>query len=126
MSSKTIGNEKDPLVTERDDKQVSRYQKHRQTPQRTGRALHLSLLLVLAAIALTLQRYGQSGTTTYRADGKKLPDTFVICSDEGRKVYTVPEQGGVGAVECLVVRGKMVIDVGSKGVFTEALQESVT
>jgi len=47
--------------------------------------------------------------------GKELPEWYAICSKEGRKVYTVPEESGVGGVECVVVGGKEVVDTGSIG-----------
>jgi len=46
-----------------------------------------------------------------------LPEWYAICSKEGKKVYTVPEEGGMGAVECVVVGGKEVVDTGSLGTY---------
>lgn len=44
-----------------------------------------------------------------------MPQWYGICSKEGKKVYTVPEAGGLGAVECVVVKDKEVVDTGSLG-----------
>jgi hypothetical protein len=51
----------------------------------------------------------------YQVGGEDLPEWYAICSKEGRKIYTVPEDEGVGAVECVVVGGKEVMDTGSLG-----------
>ncbi len=104
--------EKAPLLNQR-------YQKH--PPPRTARptrSLHISVsLFILAAFVLYAQRQGISKSKVPYEFGptRALPDLYGICSKEGKKVYTVPEEGGVGGVECLVVGGKEVVDTGSLG-----------
>jgi len=107
----STSNEKTPLVPER-------YQRHpRPKTARPTRALHISIsLLILAGFVIYAQRHGYSKSRrTYEVGGKVLPEYYGICSKEGKKVYTVPEEGGVGAVGCVVVSGKGVVDTGSLG-----------
>ncbi|WVQ83884.1 hypothetical protein IAT38_006028 [Cryptococcus sp. DSM 104549] len=102
---------------------VAPYQRHPPPPRQSRtstRALHISVsLLILAAFVIYAQR--QAGEVkkvpppkTYSVGGDELPERYAICSREGRKVYTVPaDEEGVGAVECVVVEDKSVIDTGS-------------
>lgn len=46
-------------------------------------------------------------------DQEALPSTYGICTRDRQGIYAVPEAGGVGAVECVVVSGKEVADSGS-------------
>ena len=82
---------------------------------RTTRSLHLSLTLGILALFVLYARQNGSQLNTYAYGGKKMPQQYAICSKEGKNIYTVPEEGGVGAVECVVVSGKEVIDTGSIG-----------
>lgn len=82
---------------------------------RPTRSLHISIsLLILGAFVIYAQKKGiTGGKTVYSVDGKSLPEYYAICSKEGKKVYTVPVAGGVGATECVVVGGNEVVDSGS-------------
>jgi hypothetical protein len=98
--------------------QPGRYQKiPRPPPSRPTRHIHISItLLILACFILYANNQRHSSKATFYQVGKgDLPEWYAICSKEGKKVYTVPEQGGVGAVECVVVGGKEVVDTGSLG-----------
>ena len=108
MSSST---KKQPAVHER-------YQRHpppRDT--RPTRSLHISIsLLILTCFVLYAQRNAKiKPRLPYEPGGRSLPEWYGICSREGKKVYTVPKEGGIGPVECVVVGGKEVIDSGSLG-----------
>jgi hypothetical protein len=59
----------------------------------------------------------------FEAGGKRLPEYYGVCSKEG-KVYTVPPVKGLGAVECVVVKGKEVVDTGSLGEPRQPIQRS--
>jgi hypothetical protein len=81
-------------------------------PVRPTRALHIAIsLLILGGFVF----YAQRNIPKHAPRIDKLQESYAICSKEGRKVYTVPEEGGVGGVECVVVRGKEVLDTGSLG-----------
>jgi hypothetical protein len=100
--------------------QPGRYQKTpRPAPSRPTRHIHISItLLILACFILYANNQRHSSKATLYQVGKgNLPDWYAICSKEGKKVYTVPEEGGVGAVECVVVGGKEVVDTGSLGAY---------
>ena len=109
--------EKDPLlssitpaVPRKTSKPARRPPKRIQT-----RSLHLSITLgILCLFVLYAQRDG-SGRIAYKSGGRKMPDRYAICSKEGKLVYSIPEEGGVGGVECVVVEGKMILDIGSRG-----------
>ena len=45
----------------------------------------------------------------------KFPGWYGICSKEGKRIYTVPVEGGLGEAECIVVGDKRVVDTGSLG-----------
>lgn len=96
---------------------TQRYQPQpRPPPVRPTRALNLSIsVLILVFFALWSQNPFRSTDAVYHAGGKALPHTYAICSREGKRVYTVPVEGGVGAVECVVAKGKEVLDTGSLG-----------
>ncbi|ORX33527.1 amidohydrolase family-domain-containing protein [Kockovaella imperatae] len=106
--------EKDPLLdaikpaTPRQAR-PPRHIRHRQA----GRSLHLSLTLGILALVVLYARQNRSSLNTYNYGGKKLPMKYAVCSREGKKIYTVPEESGVGPVECVVVQGKYVVDTGS-------------
>ncbi|ORY24106.1 amidohydrolase family-domain-containing protein [Naematelia encephala] len=103
-----ISNEKTPLAPA-----TERYRRTPPPPRRPTRSLSLSIsLLILLGFVLYAQRRGKSGVS-YSFDGKALPDWYALCSKEGKKVYTVPEEGGLGAVECVVVGNKEVAGSGS-------------
>ena len=94
-----------------------RYRKH--PPPKTvrpTRTLHITIsLFILLSFVLYAQRKGVKPKTPYGVGGTSLPEWYGICSKDGKKVYTVPEGGGLGAVECVVVGGKEVVDTGSLG-----------
>lgn len=94
-----------------------RYQKApRPPPKRPMRQIHISItLLILACFIVYASRLRSKTPTTYELGGKALPGWYAICSKEGKKIYTVPGYGGLGAVECVVVGGKEVMDTGSLG-----------
>lgn len=105
--------EKTPLLRQN----VPKYQRQPPPVRRPTRALHISIsLLILAAFVLYAQKHriGRQGKS-YTVGGQALPEWYAICSKEGRQVYTVPAEGGVGAVEYVVVGGKEVVDTGSLG-----------
>ena len=85
--------------------------------KRPSRTLHISIsLFILTCFILYAQRNGKiRAKLPYKAGGKHLPDWYGICSKGGKKIYTVPEEGGIGPVECIVVGGKEVVDSGSLG-----------
>ncbi|WVF70416.1 hypothetical protein IAT40_005206 [Kwoniella sp. CBS 6097] len=98
------------------------YQRHPPPPRRghPTRSLHISLsLLILGFFVIYAQRFSwispKSSRKGYSAHGQPLPDKYVICSQESPRVYTVPEDEGVGQTECVVVVGKEVVDSGSLG-----------
>jgi hypothetical protein len=98
--------------------QPGRYQKTpRPPPSRPTRHIHISItLLILACFILYANNQRHSSKVTiYQVGKENLPERYAICSKEGKKVYTVPEEGGVGPVECVVVGGKEVVDTGSLG-----------
>jgi len=100
--------------------QPGRYQKTpRPPPSRPTRHIHISItLLILACVILYANNQRHSSKATIYQVGKgNLPGWYAICSKEGKKVYTVPEDGGMGAVECLVVGEKEVMDTGSLGTY---------
>jgi len=103
---------------EKPSKQPGKYQKTPRPPtKRPSRQIHISItLLILACFILYVnnQRHSKK-TALYQVGGQELPEWYGICSKEGRKIYTVPEEEGVGAVECIVVGGKEVMDTGSLG-----------
>lgn len=99
----------------------SRYQRAARPPARPTRSVHIALSLVILACMIV---YGQrqsflKSKNSYTVDnlkgGKPLPEWYAVCSKDGKKVYTVPADvgGGSGAVECVVVGGKEVVDTGS-------------
>jgi len=97
--------------------QPGRYQKTpRHTPARPTRHIHISItLLILACFILYANNQRNSSKPAVYQVGTELPEWYAICSKEGKKVYTVPEEGGIGAAECVVVGGKEVKDTGSLG-----------
>lgn len=103
--------EKKPLLSQR-------YQKHPlPKTSRPTRTLHISIsLIILLGFVLYAQRKGAfNNNKSFEVGGKALPEWYGICSKEGRKIYTAPEEGGVGGVECVVISRKEVVDTGSLG-----------
>lgn len=95
-----------------------RYQKTaRPPPKRPTRHIHISItLLILACYILYANNQRLiKRPVVYKVGGDALPDWYAICSKEGKRIYTVPEEGGLGEVECVVVGGKEVKDTGSLG-----------
>lgn len=74
-------------------------------------------LALLAAIVLYANRNGLTKAAspwTVDSGMKPLPETYAVCSREGKRVYTVPaDEPSAGAVECVVVGGQRVLDTGS-------------
>lgn len=97
----------------------ARYQKAaRPPPKRPTRHIHISItLLILACFILYAnnQRLAPKPAVVFHTGLKDLPEWYGICSKEGKRIYTVPEDGGLGEVECVVVGGKEVRDIGSLG-----------
>jgi hypothetical protein len=97
---------------------LNRYQKTaRPPPKRPTRHIHISITLLILAcfiIYANNQRHTKK-PIVYEVGNTNLPEWYGICSREGKKIYTVPVDSGVGAVECVVVGGKEVKDVGSLG-----------
>ncbi|WVQ97496.1 hypothetical protein IAU59_004610 [Kwoniella sp. CBS 9459] len=98
------------------------YQRHPPPPRRghPTRSLHISLsLLILGFFVIYAQKSSwigpKAGRRGYSVYGRPLPEKYAICSQEGPRVYTVPEDEGVGQTECVVVVGKEVVDSGSLG-----------
>lgn len=89
----------------------------RPPPKRPMRQIHISItLLILASFILYASRQkSRSSAQSFELDGRQLPGWYGICSKEGKKLYTVPPEGGSGAVECIVVGDKQVVDTGSLG-----------
>ncbi|EIW68565.1 hypothetical protein TREMEDRAFT_13762, partial [Tremella mesenterica DSM 1558] len=86
------------------------YKRHPPPLRRPTRGLNVSIsLLILAVIVLLTQR--KNNGAHFSVGGRNLPQDYIICT-RGKNVYTVPEVGGVGATECLVIRDKEVIDTG--------------
>ncbi|KAK8846587.1 hypothetical protein IAR55_005673 [Kwoniella newhampshirensis] len=99
---------------------ITPYQRAPPPPRRghPTRPLHLSLALVILAFFVVYaqkQTFKSKAPSLYSVEGTKLPEIYAICSKEGQKAYTVPVEGGVGRVECVVVDGKEVVDTGSLG-----------
>lgn len=81
------------------------------------RQLNISItLLILACFILYASKQrATEKTSMYQLGGRPLPKWYAVCSKEGKRIYTVPEEGGVGATECVVVGDKEVVDSGSLG-----------
>nr|XP_019008917.1 amidohydrolase [Kwoniella pini CBS 10737]OCF47698.1 amidohydrolase [Kwoniella pini CBS 10737] len=99
---------------------ITPYQRHPPPPRRghPTRSLHISLsLLILGFFVVYAQKHQTfyKSSTTYNVNDKQLPERFAICSKDGSKVYTVPEDEGIGAKECVVVAKGIVVDTGSIG-----------
>jgi hypothetical protein len=110
----TEKHEKQPLVDRRAP-QPPRYQRTPPPPRRSTRTLNITIsLLILAFFVVYSQNHSSKTRRVFEARGKRLPEYYGVCSKEGR-VYTVPPEGGLGAVECVVVKGKEVVDTGSLG-----------
>jgi hypothetical protein len=77
--------------------------------------LHISISLLILAFFVVYAQRNKPEKQTFSVGRDKLPQWYAVCSKEGRKVYTIPEEGGEGAVECVVVRDKHVADTGSLG-----------
>jgi len=77
--------------------------------------MHMAITVVIMAFfVLYSQRQGKGAYTVDTIkSARPLPEWYAVCSKEGKKVYTVPADGGAGAVECVVVGGKRVVDTGS-------------
>ena len=93
-----------------------RYQRApRPPPGRPMRQIHISItLLILACFILYASRLRNvDNPKRYELGGRPLPEWYGICSNDGMRIYTVPEEGGLGAVQCVVVGGKEVKDLGS-------------
>jgi hypothetical protein len=96
---------------------VPKYERAARPPKRPTRQAHWAISLVLLAFfVLYAQRNGLTKSKApWTVDGgaKPLPEWYAVCSREGKKVYTVPVEGGSGAVQCVVVADKRVVDTGS-------------
>ncbi|KAL1408147.1 hypothetical protein Q8F55_004950 [Vanrija albida] len=96
---------------------VPAYEKAPRPAPRSTRSVHLALsIVILGFFVLYAQRKGinKKGPWTLDNGKRPLPDWYAVCSRDGRKaVYTVPVESGVGAVECVVVGDKYVVDTGS-------------
>jgi hypothetical protein len=81
------------------------------------RQIHISItLLILACFILYASRLkSNTKIRKHELGGRPLPEWYGVCSKEGKKIYTVPEEGGLGEVECVVVGGNEVVDTGSLG-----------
>jgi hypothetical protein len=97
----------------------NKYLRQPPPPYRPTRSLHLAIsILILGGFVFYAQRnIPKHAPKPYTVDERELPEWYAICSKEGRKVYTVPEEAGVGGVECVVVGGKEVVDTGSLGMY---------
>lgn len=93
----------------------SGYQRTPRPPSRSNRSLHISISLLILAFFVIYAHNNKPAKTPYAVGGKKLPSWYAFCSKEGNRIYTIPESGGEGAVECVVVHGKFVADTGSLG-----------
>lgn len=97
--------------------QVPAYEKAPRPSPRSTRPVHLALsIVILGFFVLYAQRTGISKKGAWTVDSGKrpLPSWYAVCGRDGRKaVYTVPPESGVGAVECIVVGDKHVVDTGS-------------
>ncbi|WWC59026.1 uncharacterized protein I303_101572 [Kwoniella dejecticola CBS 10117] len=96
------------------------YQRHPPPPNRghPTRSLHISLSLLILGIFVVYAQKHQTfyrPATSYTVDGQQLPVKYALCSKEGAKVYTIPEDEGVGPTECVVVDQGVVVDTGSVG-----------
>lgn len=95
----------------------AKYQRAPPPPQRPTRAIHLSLtILILGFVVFYAQRTGKKVSPTInglKPAHHSLPSTYGICTKDRLGIYTVPEESGLGAVECVVVSGKEVVDTGS-------------
>lgn len=98
----------------------------RPPPGRPMRQIHISItLLILACFILYASRLkSDKGPTKYELGGRPLPEYYGLCSRDGKKIYTVPEEGGLGEVECVVVGGKEVLDTGSLRQSTTGLRST--
>ena len=94
---------------------VQAYQRTPRPPRKTNRSLHISISLLILAFFVVYAQQNKPKQDPFRVAGRSLPQWYAVCSKEGAKVYTVPEEGGEGAVECVVVNGKYVHDNGSLG-----------
>lgn len=81
------------------------------------RGVHIAISLALLAFLVVYanrKNLTKSNAPWTGDDGSKpLPEWYAVCSREGKKIYTVPVDGGAGAVQCVVVGGKRVVDTGS-------------
>lgn len=100
---------------------VPRYERAARPPKRPTRSAHWAISLVLLGFfVFYAQRNGLTkGKAPWTVDGgaKPLPDWYAVCSKDGKKIYTVPVEAvdgdGAGAVQCVVVNGKEVVETGS-------------
>lgn len=111
------GAEKQALINQA---QVPKYQRTPPPQARSTRPVHLALtILILGYAVFYSMRSGQKAAkVVYGHGGKDLPEYYALCSKDGQGVYTVPEAGGVGAAECVVVGGKEVLGSGSLSMST--------
>jgi hypothetical protein len=91
------------------------YQRTPRPPSRSNRSLHISISLLILAFFVIYAHNNRPTKTPYAVGGKALPSWYAFCSKDGRRIYTIPEAGGEGAVECVVVHGKVVAETGSLG-----------
>jgi hypothetical protein len=99
-----------------DGRSTPKYERQPRPQRRQNRSLHLSItFLILGFVVLYSQRKSKSKADNAYSVGGTLPERYAICS-KAKKIYTVPEDSGIGAVECVVVLGKEVFDTGSRGV----------
>lgn len=98
---------------------VESYQSTPRPPRRSTRSINISIsLAILAFFILYANNRGfKNAKKVYGTDKKdhSLPEWYAICSKEGKKIYTVPSEGGLGEVDCVVVGEKRVVDHGSLG-----------
>lgn len=98
-----------------------RYERAARPPKRPTRQAHWAIAFVLLAfLVLYAKRNGLTkGRSPWTMDtgSKPLPEHYAVCSQEGKKIYTVPvdvlDGDGAGAAQCVVVSGKKVLATGS-------------
>lgn len=84
------------------------------TRAKPSRSVHIAISLIVLVAMLAFAQRQADPRRPWSVDGgsRPLPKTYAVCSPE-KRVYTVPPAGGLGAVECVVVKDKRVQDVGS-------------
>jgi hypothetical protein len=77
--------------------------------------LHISISLLILAFFVIYAHNNKPTKVPYTVTGRQVPSWYAFCSKDGKRIYTIPEAGGEGAVECVVVHDKVVADTGSLG-----------